>query len=424
VKRHVELARDTPLAWLSILFPGGAACDPAGLEGLAHHAGELARRGAGGRSRAELDAALDQIGATVEAGSTRDSLGVSGMCLARHLPAVFDAASDVLCAPAMAVAEHEKLIRETRGELDEIRDDDASLASRFFALHCAPGHAYARALAGTEASLDRLTVETARGEIERTVSLDSAVLGLAGDIDAQVADELTAKLAARLPHAAPRALAEVTSPPAARGRRLVVVDKPRRTQSQILFGHVGPRYGSDDAIDLLPVETAFGGMFTSRLMQAIRVERGWSYGAGCKLVHSRGPHWFQVHLAPSADVTPDALARALAMYEELCDDGIRADELEFTKGFLRGGHAFSRATARQRLRDSLRAELFGLPERFHQELPDRIEAVTLAASRRAIDRCLSARDLCVVIVTSADGMLGRLDKLGFDDVEVVAHDSY
>jgi zinc protease len=324
----------------------------------------------------------------------------------------------------MAPAEHDKLVRETRGHLDELRDDDSALASRFFALHCAPGHAYSRTATGTDQSLSRLTVDLARHEQQRTVTRDPAILGLAGDIDDELAAQITAQLAARLPGAPPRAPADLTLPAPLRGRRLILVDKPRRTQSQILFGQVGPRFGSEESIALLPVEAAFGGMFTSRLMQAIRVERGWSYGAGCKLARGRGAHWFRVHLAPSADVTPDALALALSMYEQLCSGGITSDELEFASGFLCGGHAFSRATARQRLRDSLRGEIFGLPAGFHEQLPEHIRAVSLDGTRRAIDRCLNARDLCVIVVATADAMLSRLEPLGFDDIQVVAHDSY
>jgi zinc protease len=165
-------------------------------------------------------------------------------------------------------------------------------------------------------------------------------------------------------------------------------------------------------------------MFTSRLMQAIRVERGWSYGAGCRLLRGRGPQWFRVHIAPSAEVTPEALSLAISMYEELCSGGITADELEFATGFLCGGHAFSRATARQRLHDTLRGEIFDLPAHFHEQLPELIRALSLADTRHAIDTSLTPRDLCVVVVTTADTMLSRLERLGFDDIQVVAYDSY
>ncbi len=424
MNRVAELSGATPLAWISLAFPGGAAWDPTGLEGLAHHTGELARRGAGTRSRAELDAALDQMGASLDAGTNRDSLGLNGTCLSRHLPDVFAAALDVLCSPKMADDEHEKLVRETAGELDEVRDDDQSLAMRFFSLHVAPGHAYARAMLGTDGSLPRLSVELARDHHRRSVTRAGAIFGVAGDVEPALADELAARLEATLPDRPALAPADLSVPEIPGGRRLIVVDKPQRTQSQILFGHVGPRFGSDESVDLLPVETAFGGMFTSRLMQAIRVERGWSYGASCKLQRSRGPHWFTIQLAPSAEVTPDALALALSMYEELCASGIRDDELEFAKGFLRGNHAFSRATPRQRLGDSMREVLCDLPRGFHERLPERIAEVTPTRARSAIDRCLSSRDLCVVVVATADAMLPRLERFGFDSVQVVAHDSY
>ncbi len=40
--------------------------------------------------------------------------------------------------------------------LDEIRDDDSALATRWFDWLCSPGHPYGRTSLGTEASLARI----------------------------------------------------------------------------------------------------------------------------------------------------------------------------------------------------------------------------------------------------------------------------
>ena len=66
------------------------------------------------------------------------------------------------------------------------------------------------------------------------------------------------------------------------GRRLLVVDKPERTQTQILVGTLGTSPHDDDHVPLVVGNAVFGGTFTSRLMKEIRSKRGWSYGASAR----------------------------------------------------------------------------------------------------------------------------------------------
>src|SRR4029077_3532505 len=87
------------LVCFEIAICGGAALDPHGVEGLHRHAALLARRGAGGRDRAQLDDTLDGLGAALDVTVSRDSVSLSGLALTRHLDAVIDLAADVLAVP-------------------------------------------------------------------------------------------------------------------------------------------------------------------------------------------------------------------------------------------------------------------------------------------------------------------------------------
>src|SRR5207237_800906 len=62
----VEENHDLPLARVTVTTGSGAADDPPGREGLAAFAAELCRRGAAGRTRTELDQALEGFGAELD----------------------------------------------------------------------------------------------------------------------------------------------------------------------------------------------------------------------------------------------------------------------------------------------------------------------------------------------------------------------
>jgi zinc protease len=421
---HFEPAVGTPLCWFSAATRVGAALDPPGREGLTRHTAELARRGAGGMDRAQLDAAVVQIGASLDVEVDRDWLGLSGACLERHLDRAIALAAAMLADPIMGQHDHEVLLRETAHELDDIRDDDSSLADRHFHRVCSPGHSYARTTLGTDESLARIERGPLAAYHASLWAPEHMVVGLAGPMTAARADAITAELRAAVAGRTGAAPPPLEVPPFPPGRRLILVDKPRRSQCQILIGHLAPAYGTGDYVALMPLETAFGGLFSSRLMQAIRVARGWSYGAGCRMGRARAPHWFRIWLAPTADVAPEALALTLSLYEELAAGGLQPDELELAIHHLTGSLPFARATPRQRMRLAMRHELVGLPADFPARLPALLAALTLDQVGAAAARWLRPRDLCIVMVASADEMAPRLEQAGLPPSEIVAYDSY
>jgi zinc protease len=421
---HIERSTSTPLCSFTAAVKTGAVIDPEGREGSTRHMAELARRGAGSRERAAMDQAIDRLGATLDIDVDRDWVALSGSCLARNLDQTVALAADILRAPLMSQHEHEVLQRETIHELDDVRDDDGSLAERHFQRFCAPGHSYGRTTIGTEASIARLTAGDAARQHLAMWGQDHLVVGVAGPFDEARARQVAATLVGALDGRPGSPPPELSTPPCPPGRRIYLIDKPQRTQCQMVIGHLAPRYGTEDFLALMPVEAAFGGMFTSRLMQEIRVKRGWSYGAGCRMHRSRAPHWFRITMAPTSEVAVPALSLALELYQKLAEGGITGEELDLAIHHLTGGLPFSLATARQRMRLAVRHELLALDPGYARLLPEQLAALTPAAVRAASDRWLRPMDLCAVLVATADEVLPALNQAGLTPTEVIPWDSY
>ncbi len=423
----IESSSDTPLVWFDIAIRGGASADPRGVEGLHRHAALLARRGAGRRDRAELDETLDSLGAALDVGVSRDAVSVSGLALSRHLDSVIDLAADVLAEPRFSEEEHARLLRETPQVLDEIRDDDSALATRWFDWLCSPGHSYGRTSLGTEGSLTRIDRTSAVDLWKREVTADNLVIGLAGDIDDATAARIVTRLTERLPKTgrpAIEAAASVVPPTPARGRRTILVDKPDRTQAQLRVGHLSVRYGDPDTAALAIAEAVFGGMFSSRLMQEIRVKRGWSYGAGCALRRSRLPHWFEIWMAAGIDVAGSAVALTLDLFADYAAKGPTDDEVDFARSYLVGSMPFHVATARQRMQLAVRDSVFDLPPGYTAKLPEALGALAAEDVRAACKRQLRPDDAVTVAVTTADQAQAALGAAGGGTLTVVDHDEY
>jgi zinc protease len=166
----------------------------------------------------------------------------------------------------------------------------------------------------------------------------------------------------------------------------------------MVVGGLGTHPSDDDHIALLVANTAFGGTFTSRLMQEIRAKRGLSYGTSSRLSVDRQRDSFMMWAAPKASDGALCLSLMLDLLHTVREGGITAEELSFVKKYLIRSHAFEVDTARKRAHRKLDAALFDLPEGYYERQNERIEAVTLDEANAALRNRLSEDDMIVAVV--------------------------
>jgi zinc protease len=423
VRVLVEPQHDLPLVELQVVVCGGPAADPPGKEGLTRHAFELMRRCAGGKPRAEVEAIFDALGAAVEVSAGHDAVGLHVTCLGRNLEAVLALCSDMILRPRIDADEHERLRREELAALDDLRDDDAALAVRFHDRFVLPGHPYGRSTLGTAASLASLTCADVEAWFAARVVRDNVLVGFAGDVAAERARALAEVAFGLLPaRPAPPPLTFPPIAPLAARRRTYLVDKPDRSQSQLVVGHPAPPMAHPDFLPLQVAGTAFGGSFSSRLMQEVRAKRGWSYGASFGAVRARGGHAFRLRCAPAAEQTADTLALVLGLWEEAAAGGFTDEEIGHARSYIEGGFAFDTETAGARLEQKLGLVTLGLPPDAVATFLDRLRAVDTAAANAALRRYWHPNSAVTVLTATAAEMLPRLRGLPIGDVEVVAYD--
>jgi zinc protease len=419
-----EEAHDLPLVDAYVLVRRGPADDPIGREGLARHAIELVKCGAGARPREELEAAFEELGASLDAHVTSDAVGLGFRVLSANADAAVTLLADVLARPRLEEAEHARLVRESLATLDDLRDDDSSLCTRFFDRAALTGHPYGRTAFGTAASLAALTRDDAARWWTGSLGAGEVIVGFAGDLDRARADALAARLTADLRlSAAPLGAPPPIATPGG-GRRTILVDKPERAQSQILIGHGCLRAADPDYLALHVGATVFGGMFTSRLMTEVRVKRGWSYGASARVGRARGGASFKIRVFPSAEQTPETLALVLGLFDELVAKGVTADEVVFATSYLAGTHAFDIDTASERLDRRMDALLWDLPHDPVIGFRERLAAISVEQVNAAIRKWLRPADATITVTCTADEMAPRLAGLPVGDVRVEPFDSY
>ena len=150
--------------------------------------------------------------------------------------------------------------------------------------------------------------------------------------------------------------------PAPPDTRVVVVDKPDVTQSQVRIASAGFPRKSPDYVPGIVASALLGGGFTSRLMEAIRVNRGLSYGVRSRFATSASGGVFFVSTFTKVETTAEIVEVALDETARFCDEGPTGEELERTKSYLCGLFPLSLETHDQLAEKLADLALFDLPD--------------------------------------------------------------
>jgi zinc protease len=396
----LEAAHDLPIVDLFVVCEHGSADDPEGREGALHVCLRSLRRGTARRSAHEIDALIDRFGAELSTQADATSSYLQATVLRRNLEPFLELMHDIVTAPRLPSDEVLRVAREIRAELIDAHDDDRALAGRYFRQALFAGHPFGRPSYGTPATMARLTRNDAFHAWERAFRRNNVLIAAAGDVRPAELERFARRTEEALP-ASHAAHIEVREPTPVRGRHLVIVDKPERTQTQVYIGNLGTRARDRDHAALIVANTIFGGTFTARLTREIRSKRGWSYGAASRLGRDRVRDAWSMWTFPSATDAPACIALQLKLLERLIEHGITARELAFAKSFLTKSYAFETDTPSKRLWQSLDQRLVDLPKRYFADYLARIEAVTLDEVNSALRRRLNADDLVLTVVATA-----------------------
>ena len=401
---HVETCHDLPFVSVMVGFRTGASQDPEGLEGVTRAAVRMLRRGAAGMDAAQIADAFDSMGAEYGEYVGLNAIHLSIDVIRRSLDRVVDLLCTLLGSPDFDEVELGKLLRETESEVLETRNHDRALCGRALRRVLFAGHPFSRRVSGLPESLRRIERRHVQEQHRAMLVRDNVVFAFSGDLTETEAHSIAKRICAALPEG-PVSGRVREDPLPLSGRRLVFVDKPDRTQTQMLIGTLGTRASDPDHTSLLVANTVFGGAFTSRLMSEVRVKRGWSYGAYANLPIDLCREAFTVWTHPNADDAAACLALELELLETWRTRGITARELTFTKRYLSRSQAFEVDTASKRAQRKLLTRIYELPDDYYDGFLDRVKAVTVQSANLALRERLDLTALVVAVT-------GTFDRIG------------
>jgi len=399
-----------PLAAVRLVLGAGAALDPAGGHGLAHLVALGARRGTRRRTGRQLDEAAEGAGAELGSAADEDASYYGLSAPAEELPRLLELVLEVVTEPSFPAAEVTRLRRRELAGLAHLLDEPGAVADRALVGAVYGDHPYGHPVDGRAAHLRRADRAAALGFHRRWYGPGLATLVVVGAVEPGRALALARR---RLGRWTARASLPAPVPvPAPVPRSVLVVDKPDLNQTQIRVGVPALARRTPDFFAATVANAAFGGGFTSRLVEAIRVNRGLSYGVRSRYAMSRSAGMFYISSFTKNESAAELVEVALEEARRFADEGPGAAELSRAQAWLAGLYPLSLETHDQVAEKIADMRLYGLGIDEVTEYRERVRAVTAAECRDVARATFPLQGGAVVAVGPARQLARALERFG------------
>jgi len=410
--------RALPLVSVRLALRAGSSHDPAAMPGLSAFTARLLRQGAGARDAHAFAEDLDAIGGLLGASIGLDQLVIEAEFTSDTWARGRELFLDALLRPRFDEGEVTRERERALAEIAQSQDDPDHVADRAFQSFVFEGNPYAHPPEGTAASLASIQREHVVAFHRDALVPDGGVLAVIGDV--RLAEEVAA-LRDGLAGWRGRGAQPALPAPAARlaSNRCVLVHDEGSTQAQYRCGNVSLRRSTPLYSALVLGNAVLGGGFTSRLVEAVRVERGLTYGIGSRFMLGMAPGSFLISSFTRNGAVKEMHELVVEVTARMRDEGPTHDELEAARAYVLGVHARRLETPEALAQSLCDAELFGLGLDAIEGFRRDIEATTREACRAALQEALPEKLLTVIV---GDRTHVEEAARGFGDLRVVGPD--
>lgn len=386
--------------------------------GTASIAGQMLRRGANGRTKSEIDLAVDYIGASLSTSST----GVFGSSLTKHKDALLEIMQDVLLHPDFPAEEFDKVKKQTASNILQNKDDANAIASNVAqVLRYGKNHPYGEIQ--TEETIENITVEKAKEYYNTYFKPNISYLTIVGDITPKEARMLAKQYFGGWEKGVVPGQ-EFPMPEKPSETTVDFVNKNGAVQSVINITYpVDLKPGHPDAIKASVANRMFGGFFSSRLNSNLREDKGFTYGARSSLDSDKYVGSFSAGASVRNEVTDSSLVEFLTEMKRMRKEMITDEELELVKNVTTGSFARSLESPQTIARFSRNILMYGLPSDYYETYLEKVAAVTKEDVMEMAKKYITPQNAHILVVGNKDEVADKLGafaangKVNFYDTE-------
>ena len=369
--------------------------DKAGYTSLA---GSLMSAGTESKTKDQISSAVDFIGANFSTSAD----GIYADCLTKHSETLLNIFNDVLLHPSFPESELEKERKKSLSGLASEQTDPNSISSRIGNMvKYGKNHPYGEQM--TEATLKNITREDLVNYYNTYFRPNVAYLVIVGDITLETAKTQANKYFGTWSKGDVPKL-KVRAPKVPAGNEVVFVPVPGAVQSVIDITYpIDLLPATSDALVASVLNNILGGSgFQTRLMQNLREDKAYTYGAYSEIVADDFVGYFSAGASVRNEVSDSSVTQFMYEISRLTTELVDDKTLQTIKNIMMGQFARSLERPQTVARFAKNIERYHLPKDFYETYLERLNAVTAQDVMALAARVLLPNNAYITVVGNKD----------------------
>lgn len=386
-----------PMVTIAVAFDAGSRRDPKGKEGLAELTAASLSQGTKELTAADFNRKVDFMGSNVGVAAGRDYASATMTSLKKYEDDTLHLLAQTIANPGLRDSDIERKRADQVAGIKAGEEEPGYVATVTFIKDLYGDRPYGHPGEGYADNVGKLTANDVRAFYRDHYKMGSAIIAVAGDVDAntikaKLEKEFSGPVGAVPPQPVP------TAPTVGPGIHANLINR-NVAQANMILGHGGISRTDPDYYKLLVMNYILGGGgFASRLTKVVRSKAGLAYGIGSGFQAGKFPAAFVIILQTKNQSSNKALKLILQQLREIQDTPVSDAELASAKKYLIGSFPLKLDRQSEIVDFMLQTELYGLGTDYAERFPTLVGSVTKAEVQQVAQKYLHPDALDLVAV--------------------------
>lgn len=406
---------EVPLVQFNIVIDGGQLLEDINKTGVSNLMAALMTQGTESKTPSELEAAIQQLGASLNVSAGRESIRITGNTLARNYQATLALLEEIMFEPRWDAKEFELIKQST---ISQIRQQEArpnSVAQNAYNLLIyGKDNIRAQNTLGTIASVESITIDDLKAFYAKNFSPAVAKMHVVGAMDQANITSSLDNIAQRW-ESKPVTIPSYATPAAPTKSQVYFYDVPGAKQSVLRIGYPALAQTDENYYPATVMNYILGGGgFASQLTQELREGKGYTYGIRSGFSGTTAAGAFTISSGVRSNVSLESTQLVKKILNDYGNNYTEKD-LETTKGFLIKSNARAFETAGAKLRMLENMSQYGWDADYVKDQEAIVKGMTVDKIKALSQEYLDANKMIWLVVGDAKTQLRRMKELGFGE---------
>ncbi|MCH4823595.1 insulinase family protein [Gramella lutea] len=404
---------EVPLVQFSLEMRGGQLLETPEKAGLSNMLAEIMTRGTSRKTPAELEEAIELLGASIYVNASEEKLTISGNTLAKNYAETMDLVKEILLEPRWDKEEFNLIKQETLSRLQEEKGDPNAIAqNEFKKLIYGEDHILSYNELGTPETVEALSLKELKNFYEDNLSPMAATFLTVGAISKEKTVNGIKGISASW---APKNLdfPEIPDFKLPEESKVYFYDVPGAKQSVFAFG--APALSAKNE-EFYPAEVMNyrlgGGSFASRLTQELREGKGYTYGIRSHFMDRTYIGPFMITSGVRTNITYEAAELVRDIVKDYSST-FNAEDLEVTKSYMIKSNARKFETLGAKLNMLREINDYGYDFDYVKKREERVGELSVLDIQDLAKKYVDPDRMFYLIVGDAETQMDKLEELGY-----------